>query len=301
MSTDTIVIFNADDFGLAPEVNSAVAQLCQAGLVRSASLLVTGPAAAEAIALAKSLPELSVGLHLALVHERPAADPAQVPALLDQEGRLLPGHRQFMARLMTGRLPLEQVRREAEAQLQRMLSAGLHPTHLDSHQHLHLWPPLLSMCLDLCRKFNIRWIRLPGMEALEAGEVRVGPLRRSLMKAIIGRARSRKSDFSRLCRTDGVWGMLAAGHLSEALLLDIVGRLGPGVHEIMCHPATQPCDQYTRHDWGYEWQEEFAALQSPLVADLLKARGLVTSSFREAGDCVREGVAEIGTSAARAG
>jgi len=279
---DVTVIFNADDFGLAPEVNAAVAQLCRAGLVRSASLLVMGPAAAEAIALARSLPELSVGVHLAWVHEHPAAEPAQVPALLDREGRLLPGHRQFMARLLTGRLPLAQVRREAEAQLQRLVAAGLQPTHLDSHQHLHLWPPLFEMCLDLCREFGVPFIRLPGSGALETGNLRVGPLRRRLMAHVIGRLRRRQMDTAPVGHCDEVWGVLAAGHLGEELLLDLLRRLPPGRHEIMCHPATGSCDAHTRHRWGYEWATEFAALQSPHVAALIRERGWRVSSFREA-------------------
>ncbi|MCE5240691.1 ChbG/HpnK family deacetylase [bacterium] len=276
---DVSVVLNADDLGLAPAVNASVAALCRAGVVRSASLLVTGPAAAEAIALAHRLPELGVGLHLAWIHERPAAEPGQIPALLDREGRLVLGHKQFMARLLTGRLPLEQVRREAEAQLERMVAAGLRPTHLDSHQHLHLWPPLFEMCLELCRAHGIPFIRLPGRGALETGSVRVGPVRRRLMAYVIGRVRGR--DTGAIGHTDEVWGMLAAGHLSRELLLSLLGGLQPGRHEIMCHPATEACDAYTRHRWGYAWAAEHQALSAPEVGEMIARRGLRVTNFRE--------------------
>lgn len=314
------VIFNADDFGLAPQANAAVVQLCRAGIVRSASLLVTGPAADEAIALARSLPALGVGLHLAWVHERPAAPPEEIPALLDHSGRLLVGHRQFMARFLTGRLPLAQVRREAEAQLQRMSAAGLAPTHLDSHQHLHLWPPLFDLCLDLCRQWRIPFLRRPGYGALFTGGFPVGPVRRRLMRHVITRLdrhlqrRAGQSlsaptsgrqptdpraqmgtgpcscadglepaaDAAPICHADEVWGMLAAGHLQEALLVELLERLPPGLHEVMCHPATEPCDAYTRHHWGYEWAAEVAALQSPAVAALIRSRCRTVTNFRDA-------------------
>jgi len=290
-ATDSIrVVLNADDFGLAPAVNEAVVDLCRQGIVRSTSLLATGPAADEAMALARGLSELGVGLHLALVHERPAADAAAIPALLDREGKLLIGYRAFMGRFLRGGIPLGQVEREARAQVERMLQAGLRPTHLDSHQHLHLWPPLLELCLKLCSEYGIPCLRVPSVAALRADRARVSPLRRWLMLRAVGRAEAwlkQQPELAGVHRVDAVWGMLGAGHLSEPWLLDLIGRLTPGVHEIMCHPATANCDAFTRHPWGYAWRDEVAALTSPSVRAALQRPGLEITNFRNM-DCAAE-------------
>lgn len=286
------VVFNADDFGLAPEANAAVAQLCRAGVVRSTSLLVTGPAAEEAMALARGLPALSVGLHLAWVHERAAGGADAAPDFVDDEGLLPLGYREFMVKWIdvsrVGGAPVEQARHEATAQIKAMIAAGLHPTHLDSHQHLHLWPPLFELAVELCEAFRIPFIRFPGQGALHTGHLRVSWLRRWLMRGVIGRAhrwhRAAASEGgipAGVRHADEVWGMLAAGHLDEALLVDILERLTPGRHEIMCHPAAGPCDSYTRHSWGYEWAAETAALGSAAVHEAMARRGLDVTNYRE--------------------
>lgn len=277
------VIFNADDLGLAPQANEAVRELCEAGVVRSASLLVSGRAAAEAAGMARSLPQLGVGLHLALVHEAPAAAPAIIPALVDSEGMLLPDFRQFMPRCLRGRVPLEQVKAEAEAQLLRMLDWGLRPTHLDSHQHLHLWPPLFSVCVELCRQHGIPFIRLPSPRALLVASHGIPWLRRAQMRWLV-RLASRRCLAPDLLHTDGVWGMAAAGHLDEPRLCEIIRRLPPGLHEVMCHPATASCDAATRYPWGYNWAGETAALRSEAVAGLLAEHNITITNYREAAD-----------------
>jgi chitin disaccharide deacetylase len=281
----TRVIFNADDFGLAPAVNAAVVQLCRQGIVRSASLLVTGPAAEEAIALARERPELGVGLHLALVHERPASLPRSTPDLRGPEGKLLLGYGPFMMAwwkaTFAGRQLIKQVHAEATAQINMMVSAGLPPTHLDSHQHLHQWPPIFNLCVELCRQHSIPFLRVPRLGALDVGKVPVAWSRRALMSLLIRRVRQRALPEG-LARADGVWGMAAAGHLDEPLLVHLLGQLPPGLHEIMCHPATEPCDAYTRHPWHYDWAQETAALGSESVAQMIRERRITVTNFREA-------------------
>ncbi len=77
------VVVTADDFGLAREVNEAVEAAHTGGILTAASLMVAGPAAADAVARARRLPRLRVGLHLVLVEGRPVLPPEQLPDLVD--------------------------------------------------------------------------------------------------------------------------------------------------------------------------------------------------------------------------
>jgi predicted glycoside hydrolase/deacetylase ChbG (UPF0249 family) len=119
MDSVTSLIVNADDFGYSRGVNRGILEAHERGIVTSASLMVDGPAAAEAAAYARDRPELSVGLHVEL------------------EGwRTRPGRR----RLLPGREV--RLHRAASADLQRQLElfrrlVGADPTHLDSHKHRH--------------------------------------------------------------------------------------------------------------------------------------------------------------------
>jgi len=82
------LIVNADDWGLTPGVNRGIVRAFQHGIVTSASLLVTGSAFEEAVALARDFPSLDVGLHLALVEEQAVLPPEALPTLVDKTGRL---------------------------------------------------------------------------------------------------------------------------------------------------------------------------------------------------------------------
>ena len=101
------LIVNADDLGLTDGVNRGIIDAHLSGIVTSASLMVDGPAAAQAAALAREHPALSVGLHF--VDDGPD---------LDQ-----PGH----------------AKREFARQLERFRAlTASEPTHVDSHHHVHV-------------------------------------------------------------------------------------------------------------------------------------------------------------------
>src|ERR1700759_4499399 len=76
------LIVTADDFGVAETVNAAVEEGHRHGVLTSASLMVAAPACADAVARAKRLPKLRVGLHLVLVEGAPILPPNQLPDLV---------------------------------------------------------------------------------------------------------------------------------------------------------------------------------------------------------------------------
>ena len=129
---------NADDFGLSAGVNRGLVEAHEKGIVTSASLMVYMPAAAQAAALARNRPLLSLGLHTDIgewryqrgnwvpVYERvPQGDPLALKAVVDEQVELF-----------------------------RDL-AGADPTHLDSHQHVHTREPLKSLMCQLAEQLGI--------------------------------------------------------------------------------------------------------------------------------------------------
>ena len=80
------LIVTADDFGAAREVNDAVEAAHRGGILSAASLMVAAPAAADAIARARRLRSLRVGLHVVLLEGRPVLPPSAVAQLVDRDG-----------------------------------------------------------------------------------------------------------------------------------------------------------------------------------------------------------------------
>src|SRR6202795_994480 len=81
------LIVNADDFGLHTRVNEAVERAHRNGVLSSASLMVAGDAAADAVDRARRLPTLRVGLHIVLADGRATLPRSDIPQLVDDQGR----------------------------------------------------------------------------------------------------------------------------------------------------------------------------------------------------------------------
>lgn len=130
------LIVNADDFGLAGSVSTGIIDVYQAGQLSSTTLMVNMPGTEEAVDLAERHPGLGVGLHFNLTEGRPLTD---ARSLVDTDGEfLLRG--ELIRRSVRGRVEADEITRELTAQLDRFVSFGLTPTHLDSHQHVHMVP-----------------------------------------------------------------------------------------------------------------------------------------------------------------
>lgn len=278
-----MLIVNADDFGLHPEVNRAIIVGHSGGCVTSASIMPGGAAFADAVRLAADHPALGVGVHLTLVAELPVSDPAAIPTLVGADGRLASHYPAFIARLLRGAVSLADVRTELTAQVAKAVAAGIRPTHLDSHQHLHVLPGVADIVLDIAAAYHIPAIRIPGEPFLFTGGYPAGAgrhLGRAGLSALAAAAR-RKARRRGLAVPDHFFGMLAGGNLREEYLLAIIDRLPDGVSEIMTHPGGDDAALGAACGWGYSWQAELAALTSGEVTRRIAHRGIKLVTFRE--------------------
>jgi predicted glycoside hydrolase/deacetylase ChbG (UPF0249 family) len=154
-----LLLVNADDFGMYNAINEAVIRAFAEGIVRSTSLMVPCPDAAEAMRLLKEHPELPFGVHLSVVrdiaHYRwgPLAPRERVPSLLAEDGDLFPLDR--MAELLA-RAKVEELEAEFRAQVETVLAAGLRPSHLDWHCLLNGGrADVFDMTLGLAREYGL--------------------------------------------------------------------------------------------------------------------------------------------------
>ncbi len=148
-------MINADDFGLLPEVNRAVIEVFRAGSLTSATLMVNAAGTDEAVDLARRHPGLAVGLHFTLTQGRPVSAPDRVPSLVDAEG-VFWRRTDFERRLLCGRIRREDVARELNAQLTAFRATGLPISHIDSHHHVHMFPPVFGAALAAARSNGCR-------------------------------------------------------------------------------------------------------------------------------------------------
>ena len=154
-------IFNADDFGISKGVNAAIVKAHREGILNSASLMINQKYAAEAVKLAKEMPELEMGLHVNLTNEYPAASAQEIPLLVDGQGKLKNG---FVNLLLLSFFKPRQLRLQVEiemrAQIAKYLTTGLPLQHLDSHRHVHMIPQIFKAMRKLQKEFEVPRIRV---------------------------------------------------------------------------------------------------------------------------------------------
>lgn len=272
------LLVSGDDFGAAPEVNAGIVRAHRDGVLTSTSLMVTGAAREEAVALARAHPRLAVGLHLVLAQARPASPPGEIPELVRRDGAfgdrpILNGLRYAWAYVR--RRGLEQLVREVDAQLAAFAATGLPLAHVDGHLNMHLHPMILPILLELAPRYGIRAMRL-SREDLGAAlryDRRHAP--RKVFEGLVFKTlaayaapRLRRAG---IATADRVYGMHQTGHVDEAYLLALIPTLPPGVSEVYCHPAAGVPQALARYQPGYDHQGEVDALVSPRVRAALAA------------------------------
>lgn len=151
------IIINADDLGISPEVNRQVFDLMADGKLTSATILANGPAVEEAAREIALFPHCSFGVHLNATQFRPLTRDDRLAPLLD--GTRSFGATRIRETLLTPRL-LSALAAEWLAQIGRLVSLGVSPTHLDSHNHVHNIPGLFPVLKRVQLKTGIRRVRI---------------------------------------------------------------------------------------------------------------------------------------------
>lgn len=262
------IIVTGDDFGRSAAVNAATLAAHRAGVLTSASLMITGDAAEEAVAIARATPTLAVGLHLVLADARPALPPSELANLVGPDGRLERDPARAGLRLAARAAARDEARRELAAQAERFAATGLPLSHVDGHHHLHVHPAVFPAVLALAVRHGARGLRLPdeGLRELP----RAAPARAALdglALAILARGRRAAARRQGLAAPGEVHGVVRSGRMSAAYLCELIARITAPSAEIFLHPSLE--DEEPRGPNA----GDLAALLDPAVRAALEARG----------------------------
>lgn len=242
----TRLIVNADDFGLTPGVNRAIVELHQAGVLTSATLMANASATEEAIRLAGANPGLGVGCHVVLVDGRPVLPAEQVPSLIDREtGCFVPKLTTFLRRLFTGRIRAAEMEAEAAAQMARLRDRGVPLTHIDSHKHTHMFPPVLRPVLRAARAAGIGAVRNPfEPEWAVKATPRAGVVRTAEVMALrrFGPYFRRVLSEEGFVTTGGTIAVAATGVVNADTVRALLRRVPEGTWELVTHPGYNDAD-----------------------------------------------------------
>jgi chitin disaccharide deacetylase len=253
------LIINADDFGFTRDVNAGIVHAHTHGVLTSTTLMANGDAFDDAVQLGGQTPTLDIGAHLVLVQGRSLISGAPFP---ETPQRLL-------ADLALGRW---NAYTELRAQIEKIIAAGIKPTHLDSHKHTHLVPAIFRTLVRLAREFEIPYVRLP----LDAS----APFSRMPCAAA---ARFYKGVARRfgVRMTDHFLGFRLTGSFTEDTFAAALSRLPEGTTEFMCHPGfLGPELEQASTRLKESRVRELEALTSPRIRHLVDAAAIRLGPFR---------------------
>ncbi|MGA2696140.1 MAG: ChbG/HpnK family deacetylase [Terriglobales bacterium] len=283
----TRLIVNADDFGLTPGVNRAVAESCQRGIVTSTTLMADGGAFSDAVAIASTLREIGIGCHVVLVDGSPILPPAHVTSLVEgQTGRFPNELSPVVVRALRGQLDPNQIEAEVTAQIRKLQDAGIAVSHVDTHKHTHLLPQILRPILRAARSCGVKAIRNPfGRVSIRLALSRPVLWKRTLQVGLLNRLAKtflRTVSDAGMVTTDGSLGVVATGALDESLFRSIIEDLPEGTWEFVCHPGYNDADLnqiQTRLRAARE--RELAVLTAESTRKLLQTHGVELISYTE--------------------
>lgn len=277
------ILPNADDFGRHVLINSAVAKAVDNGCLRSATLMPGGRAFDDAVDVAKSHPELGVGIHLTLVNGFPVSDPKDIPSLVTEEGVFLDDYTLFVKAFLKGKIRLADVRRELMAQAEKMGKTGLDLTHVDSHQHMHVLPGIFDIALDAADSLHIDAVRIPRSPLFTGFSGSLGQLIGRTGLATLAEMAGLRAKHRHFRTPDHFAGIVAGEAVHEGHFRDILKHLAKGTTEIMMHPGIDNRILVKDTRWDHDFEAEYHALVSPAIAALIEKKGIRVVNFSEIG------------------
>ena len=264
-------------------MNAGVELAHTKGILTAASLMVSGAACSDAVARARRLPSLRVGLHLVLVDGTPVLPPELIPDLVDGDGRLRGDLLRAGIDIFLRPAARGQLAAEIEAQFAAYRATGLLLDHVNAHHHFHLHPTVSGQVFRVGKRYGMTALRVPQEP-------------RRLLARIDPTARSRRSGYAAawpallghrvrrlgLVAPDRVLGMAWSGAMTEQRIAGVLQNLPDGVTEIYCHPAT--ADTFGGAARDYDYTGELAALTAPAIREALRRSGARSGGFA---DCAR--------------
>jgi len=282
------LIVNADDLGADRARNRGIFEAIEAGRVTSVSVLVNGGASEDGIRrlISYNGRPVSVGIHINLSEGRPIS-----PGLR----RLTGPDGDFLGKWITHRL-LEsredkdlkaEIQQELSAQIEALMGTGLPVTHLDGHQHVHVFPAVIESALEAARKYGIPWMRIPeeyGTAVQESAKDRGETAEAGIFAHFGTAARAYLNGSGRVRAADHFRGLELKGKLSVAILDRLLGNLPDGLTELMVHPGRAATDRTSSPFSAFSTEDrerELRTLLDPGFPGFLKKYGVRLTRFSE--------------------
>ena len=154
------LIVTADDCGMSEGINQATYDLHKRGYISAASVMTNFPGYQHALELFSDCPELDIGVHLTLTDGRPVDRRGPYHShLLKADYSFRDKFSLYLRGMFFSKDTIRWIRSELDAQLRRLVDAGVRPQHITTHHHFHSLPILRDIVHELAAVYQVDWVR----------------------------------------------------------------------------------------------------------------------------------------------
>lgn len=253
----------ADDFGLTKSVNDGIVFLLKENKINGASLMADGGAVDDAIIKLKGLSNPNLGIHFVLVEEKSLSGVG-----------LSKNYRTFFIKYILGLIKLSEVEKELKAQLEKIISIGLKPNFINSHQHLHLLPGIMDIIIRLAKERQIPYVRTVNeIVFIPRSYYKYNLIFYNFFRFLqliflrfLSKLAKRKLKNAGLKYNDFFVGFMNAGNIGEGdikFAQELAQKHPDKVIELSSHPGYENEDLRRQYGhWGnYSWKKELKLLE----------------------------------------
>ena len=278
------LIINADDYGYFNGVSQGILECVQQGSVTATGVFANSPFLDEHASWLAAHPGVDIGVHLNLTDRLPLTQRLS-DALSNWDGRF-PGKFSIAKAVLSRRIPVDLIRDEWRAQIEHCLARPLKLSFLNSHEHIHMLPPLYPIALALAREYGIEHVRYATPEWPRAWSTSA-MLRDGIMSVL-----SLINRFHMPHSAPIFLGMGESGRLSQQYMSNLLPKLRPGrVYELMCHPGIADIEEVkdSRLLAYHDWERERQTLSDPTLKMALATNNVRLIGYRHL-QTTREGL-----------
>jgi predicted glycoside hydrolase/deacetylase ChbG (UPF0249 family) len=272
----SLLIVNADDFGLTEKVSEGIIDAHRRGIVTSTSVLAVTDAFASSMKMLQEAPMMGVGVHFAAVGEDPPVLSAkEIPTLVNKRGLFHSSWRTLIPSLAAGRVNPDDLRKEFAAQFEKVAQAGFPIDHVDTHQNIHLWPMVADVVFSVAAEHSVSAIRVTRTSSRGPFGQAVGFLVRRLDKKV------RENNFR---TTEAMSGFDEAGDMGTAEIVSVLRKMATQTRrsfELAVHPGLSTDIDRAKYRWKYRWGDEHDALISVTVRAAIEQYGFTLGRFSD--------------------
>jgi len=262
------LIINADDYGFSEKTNQGIIEAYTKGGISDLSIMAVGTAFEDGIKRLKENSITTAGIHVCLTTDlrplRMEYFPKNCFSLFKD--------------IVLGRVKKRKIYAEIKAQIKKVKEQGINISHIDSHEHVHMFLPITGVFMRIADEEKIPYTRYPNEKIdLRFAKEPVNFIRSIMLKTMCFFS---KNTIKRKI-SGNFFGHFHSGSITKKDVQEWLRQMPAKVNELGCHPGYDEKSSRKKDIWRKNAQKELDIFTDKEVIAQIKNFRIKTVSFKD--------------------